>query len=411
MSREKLLKIQNTKLQAMVASAYDTVPFYRRLYDAVRVDPSTVTTSASICRLPLVTKQLLKNTTLEERTSSKVDVRRCFSSTTSGSTGTPITILDTQSSRAYRLALWLRLFWSSGTRPLDRVCKSTPSTDVRELSTGARGLNESIIKKRFRWLSLSAPVHQNHELILRWKPDVMIAPPSFYRSLIKFSEESARTVSIKIALSWGEELDSSTRKLIENKMNAEVYDDYGTVEVGSVAWECPAHSGYHVNTDSVVVELLRDGEPVETGEQGELCLTNLYRKSTPMIRYLGGDTATFEENDCPCGRGLPLIREIHGRVVDYILTREGGRISPYIIMQALQNVSGIFEYKVTQNHDYSIQILIEALEGADAQQIMSNAEERLRKVFGDTLLEFKFTESIQKPRDGKFRIVESLVTR
>ncbi len=157
----------------------------------------------------------------------------------------------------------------------------------------------------------------------KWKPDYMVASPFYFRTLIRFFEDIDQSLSIKAAFTKSEVLDNPTRKLIKDSLGVDVFDGYSAREPGPIAWECPTHSGYHVNIDSIVLEILRDGEPVSNGEMGEVHVTCLWRRATPIIRYHLGDLATPLEDKCPCGRGLPLIKNIQGKILDMDVSPDG----------------------------------------------------------------------------------------
>jgi phenylacetate-CoA ligase len=151
----------------------------------------------------------------------------------------------------------------------------------------------------------------------------MVASPFYFRTLIKFSEEVRQPLTLKAAFTRSEVLDYPTRKLINDSLGVDVFDGYSAREVGPIAWECPTHSGYHINIDSIVLEILRDGEPISGDETGEVHVTCLWRSATPVIRYRLGDIVTSFDDKCPCGRGLPLLKNIQGRVLDMDVSSDG----------------------------------------------------------------------------------------
>ena len=410
LKREQIVEIQARRLREMVNHAYRKVPFYRRLYDSVGVDVSSIKNARSIDRLPAINRQLVRSIPLRERTAADTDLSVCLVRTTSGSTGAPITFLDDPDSASYRAALWLRRFWVFGVRPQHKACVVVPGSRRGSMFSSTKGLSGWLLKGRVRRLSLAEDTDDHIRLISAWKPDVLVAPPSYYRTLIEFSERAGQSLHLKIALANGEMLSSSTRKLISDRLHARVFSTYGVAEAGPIAWECPTHSGYHVNAESSIVEFLRDGEQVRAGESGEVCVTNLWRKPTPMLRYLVGDVATFLDADCPCGRGLPLIKNIQGRALDFILTRNGSHISPLRIMYVLENVPGVAQYKVIQKSDYSIELLVKMQEVA-VEPLLQALEQRCRQLFGDLPISVKWVDRIDAPKGHKLRVVESQLAR
>jgi phenylacetate-CoA ligase len=242
-----------------------------------------------------------------------------------------------------------------------------------------------------------------------WRPDVLIASPSYYRALLWFSEEDNAKFSFKKAVSSGELLDDATRKRICDTFQADVIDTYGLMEVGIVSWECPAHLGYHVNAESVLVEFIDDEGPVKSGRTGRVYVTSLDRRVNPMIRYFSGDVATPTDEECPCGRGLPLMKNVQGRIVDFILTEEGRHVSPWMVIRYLRSINGVENFKLIQKRDFSIEIYFRT-KGTDAEAAYTTFHRRCAELFGGLPLRVKMVDEIEGERGPKFRPVESHLT-
>jgi phenylacetate-CoA ligase len=98
--------------------------------------------------------------------------------------------------------------------------------------------------------------------------------------------------------------------------------------MGFIALQCPRHEHYHVQSESVLVEVLdEDGEPVRPGEIGRVVLTSLHNFAMPLIRYAIGDYAEAGA-PCPCGRGLPVLKRILGRSRNRVSMPDGRRAWP-----------------------------------------------------------------------------------
>lgn len=410
LKKEQIAEIQSRKLRAIVSHAFDKVPFYQRLYKTVGVDASSIRDTTTIGKLPIMTKQHARETPLAERTAVDTDVSSCILRTTSGSTGVPITILDDPYSAPYRLALHLRRLWAFGVRPLHKGCIVVPGNHRPSLLSNPKGLWGFFVTRKIRTLSLDADISDHVRLISRWKPDFLMGTPSYFRMLVRFCEETEQSLAIRMSVITGEMMDNSTRSLIADRLHTDIRRGYGAAEVGPIAWECPSGSGYHINGDAIIAEFLRDGEHVANGEAGELCITNLYRTATPMIRYLVGDVATFLGDDCSCGRGLPLLKDIQGRTLDFVLTRDGRYLSPLRIMFMLEDVPGVAQYKVIQKQNRSIELLVRTLK-VENEPVLQALEQRCRQLFGDLPLDIRTVDRIDDPKAHKSRIVESLLTR
>ena len=312
--RAKLEAFQNRKLKQMIDHAYRKVPIYQRLYKAARVDLDKAKNLENLKMLPTIDKLLLTNVPLADRTAVNADLSTCVPLSTSGSTGNPVIVLEDKLSACYRAALYTRFSWAYGIRPWDRVCLAGPGPTPRNLYNSIHGASGFFVKNIVKAISFEN-MRDAVGFLTEWKPDALYARPSEFRRLIEYCDGEGLYPSIRLAVASHEPLDNATRSLIGKRVGTAVYDMYGVTEVGTAAWECPTHAGHHFNADALIVEFLRDGEPVNPTEGGELCITNLYKTATPIIRYLTQDTATLAEGDCSCGRGLPLLKDIQSRIV------------------------------------------------------------------------------------------------
>ncbi|MEM4345290.1 MAG: hypothetical protein QXX19_03020 [Candidatus Caldarchaeum sp.] len=409
LSRSELMSIQAEKLRAMVRHAYGSTLFYRKLYGP---NPPRVETTKDIKTLPILTKEHLRSVPLEERAATGIDLRKCVKKTTSGTSGVPVAVLDDPATAAYLEGMYLRRMWSYGVRPwhkIARVVSGSPEKVYTENVADVAGLWGGIRRRRVARLSLAEDV-EKHIDFLKNGVDVLVAYPTYFRSLREACETKDVRLYFRIAVSAGEVLDSHTRKMVQDFFGAEVYDGYGCVEVapvGGLAWECPDRTAYHINIDSVVLEFLKDGEEVSAGERGEVVATSLFRHATPIIRYMLGDIATPLDDECPCGRGLPLLKNVEGRVVDTLKIPGGGHISPYAVMQTIQDVPGLKRYKVLQKTDYTVDVLI--MVDGDVEKVVAEVERRSALLFKGLRYNVKVVDRIETERGKKFKFVESQV--
>jgi phenylacetate-CoA ligase len=407
-SKDELARIQLAELNKTIDHAYRRVPFYHRLYDSAHVAPSSITELDSIGRLPVVKKSYFRETPLQDRTASDTDIRACLPLSTSGSTGPRVSVLEDPHSAAYRDALNLRFLWAYGVRPGDRVCSVTLNpaggTGPYLRLADRCGLYGFLRRNLSKQVSLATDIQNHAQFFSAERPDVIIAPPSYYTALARFCENAGKHLTFRIVVSSYEMLDHSTRRLIEDKFEAEVFDHYGTEEAGPLAWECPTHSGYHINGDSLIMEFLRDGEPVANGEPGEVHVTSFHRQATPVIRYFTDDIAVPVSGDCQCGRNLPMLRNIEGRIEDFILTTDGRYISPLVVVYCLWSLITRGQYRIIQESDLSIRILVKKIEGRTGQ-VLKEIEQRCRELFGETPLTLELVDRIEEK--DRFHLVES----
>jgi len=408
---EKLLKIREKKLRKLLNKAVKEVPFYRELYHAIDVSKYGDTYEL-LQRLPIVTRKMLSDTPLQKRTAASVDHSKTLKRTTSGSTGKPVAILETKSSAAYWKAIQLRHLWAYGVRPSDRILRMLPATPAASIRF-FRGDNplDRLFKNVVRPFDMGPGIDaQFTAKIIESRANVLIVQPSTLLAIIKKMEESGVSLSFKIIVTGGENLMPATRKRIQDTFHCDVYNLYGTVELGNIAWECPSHTAYHINADSVVLELKNPRQVGRSIIEGEAIGTCLYRYATPIIRYLIGDVVRLREDECSCGRGLPLLERVEGRLVDCIVAKDGSFISPYVLTTALQKIEGIQQFKIIQHPDYTVEVQAVPAEGLDLEKLYSAIGAALTPLLHGLPLKVRFTDSVEV-KGVKFRLVESLVPK
>ena len=123
-----------------------------------------------------------------------------------------------------------------------------------------------------------------------------------------------------------------------------------------IAAECERHAGLHINADHLVVELVDSRGHQVTEEAGDVVITDLHNLAMPFVRYRNGDRATaIRDGDCACGRRLPLLQSVEGRILDMIVTPDGRHVPGEFFVYVMLGRTAISRYQV-------VQVAIDALE-------------------------------------------------
>jgi len=201
------------------------------------------------------------------------------------------------------------------------------------------------------------------------------------------------------------------RRTIEAVFGCPVTNRYGCEEVSLIACECEAHHGLHVNADSVLVEVLRDGKPTPPGIPGKIVVTDLSNFAMPLIRYEVGDVGILASRRCPCGRGLPLLEAIEGREADYVVTASGHLISGISLTENFATlVPGIAQIQIVQEtiRRFLFRIVADRGFGESSRRRM---DELVAERFGsDAEYRCEFVGVIPQEPSGKYRFCISHVT-
>jgi phenylacetate-CoA ligase len=244
----------------------------------------------------------------------------------------------------------------------------------------------------------------------RFRPVYLSGYPSSMYVLADYYRQSGRPApQLKAALTSAETLLDHQRRVIEETFATRVFDQYGQAEMQSFWYECTA-GRMHAHPLAGVTEILRpDGAQAAPGEMGEVVLTGLVNNAMPLIRYRVGDTARFSTESCPCGRTMPVIEEIGGRLDDFVYTRERGflgRLDP-----VLKGVRNIVESQIEQESLDVLRVRFVPAPRFTAEDLHM-LENNLRARVGRSIhLEFECTDRIPRSSNGKFRFVISRLGR
>jgi len=150
---------------------------------------------------------------------------------------------------------------------------------------------------------------------------------SLYLFALFLESEGLAAFPVKGIISTAMVLHDFERRKIESIFGRKVSNRYGCEEVSLIASECEAHEGLHLNLDNLIVELVREGRAAPANTPGDIVITDLSNYGMPFIRYRVGDVGLMSGKNCSCGRSLPLLERVEGRIADYVITPEGSFIS------------------------------------------------------------------------------------
>jgi phenylacetate-CoA ligase len=397
-----LKKEQWDAFRDLVRFAYENVPFYRWHYDRAGFHPRDLKSPEDIHRVPPTRKALFQQTDPQECIATGYRLDRLVRKRTSGSTGSPLNVYYTPGDRIYRTILHLRILFFNGMSLRDRMAHISDSRDVPDYRYGFQKLG--FLPKEFVYAADSAA--QQLENLRKIDPAVVY---SYASSMVLLASEIMHTgdgpIRPKLIFTTGELLNPADRKLINDAFSVQLRDIYGIVEMGDVAWQCPALQGYHLNVDAFLAEVLKNGNPVFPGEEGYLTITNLHSRAMPIIRYEVGDViAAPNEEPCSCGCTFPRIDVLQGRADDWLYTPDGKRISPLIFVVA--SIPGVLQYRMIQK-TYD-RLIVEILPGPGySDETLKKTAEHVIEVMGPGV-NVEVVEVDEIPRQsGKMRRVIS----
>lgn len=366
--------LQEKKLKAIIRHAYENVPLYRGKFDSAGVKPDDIKTLKDIEKLPFVTKQEIRSNMPDKSTARGYETNDCVKMSTSGTTGGPMTVYCDKRCWDNEIVDWYYrtaniLDYNTWDTCLT-ISYATPTRDIhsnegeirsqpKHESSGRAALG--FLTPMFgRWRKNLFIAYNADEIVadvVKYQPRVIKGNTSYLRLLAEaIASKGCKEIEPKALLSWGEVLDNPNRNFLESFFGCKVYDVYGANEIGSIATECGKRSGLHVKADMVILEVLKNGKPAAAGECGEIVVTGLLNYAMPLIRYRVGDIGILGDEQCPCGRGFPLLRSVEGRIVDCLQLPNGRLVTPKTIATAVQGTPGVSRYQVVQESMNKIKI-------------------------------------------------------
>jgi phenylacetate-CoA ligase len=237
------------------------------------------------------------------------------------------------------------------------------------------------------------------ELILEFKPRILLIYPSNLTALLNSGIELP---SIRHLLTIAETLSPQTREHA-GRVFGSVTDTYSSQELGTIAIQCPESPLYHVMAENLIVEVLKDdGTACRDGETGRVVATDLRNFATPIVRYDVGDVAEVGP-PCPCGRGLPTLSRIFGRVRNLVLMPDGTRHWPLVGFCHFREVAPVMQYQFIQDGRQTIELRLVTERPLDAQEEAGLAA-RVRENLGFPFaVRFTyFAERLPAGANGKF---------
>jgi len=411
----QLKEIQFKKLKAIVKHAYDYIPYYHRLFSAAKIGPEQIRNFEDMRKIPVLSKQDIQKSFLDMLTRG-VDTSKLPVVTTTGSTDIPLKVLRDYSHIRGTSSVYSYIFSECGVRPSDNFVTvwGRGSEYVQWGKKYVRlwgGISETVVP-------LFPPAKLVNVLQLI-KPDVLNTFPSVFCTLADYDVSG---INPRIIFTQGELVTQHYRDIVKKTLGLELFETYGSVEFGDLAFECNEHRGLHMITNSALIEFVDEaGEWVSPGEQGEIVVTGFFNHVMPLIRYRIGDLGIQTDEKCTCGRSWPLIKSIQGRINDYLVLPSGRKISwlyPFRIIlfdkTFHDNVFTISQFQIIQ--DRKDRIILKLVKGKGfnpemLERIRNNLEKEFDKLGEKLEVVTQIVDEIPMERTGKRRILISKIAQ
>jgi phenylacetate-CoA ligase len=412
-SRIQWQEWQEEKLRILLTYAYDTVPYYREVWNAAGWTRENMENFllVDLEKLPILEKSTFRKLGVTAIMSTKQEPRGLFLKT-SGSSGTPLKI-------KYSLRMHQEYFgiyeayvrnWAGVNNRMGRGVfggrRIVPSGESK-----GPFYRYNYIEKQIYF----SAYHISPSNVLSYLEGMNRHPVSYlegYASSIfflarAFQQANLKAPQLKAILTSTDKLTEEMRRTLKEVFGCEAFDSYNGVDLCNLISECEHHR-LHIVPEVGIVEILKpDGTPCLPGETGELICTGLLNRDQPLIRYKIGDLVKLsEEQTCPCGRSMTIVNEIVGRIEDVIIRRDGRELRRF--NRILIDIDCVLEGQVIQHtlDDFEIKLVTSSpLSEKDLQTIKQRMEAQLGKIN----LSVHNVDSIPRGPNGKFKAVISKI--
>jgi phenylacetate-CoA ligase len=412
LSADDIESYQNEKLRRLIRHAYNTVPYYNRLFNDIGIRPDDVQTSKDLVKIPVLTKKSIKNN-FHHLISTDYNPSKLRKGHTSGTTGTPLNILyDIETCVVHHAAdrrqkEWAGMKWGEAYASIQgRVI--VPQTQKRKPFWRKNHINNQLFLSAFHLKKENIPYY--FEKLNNDGIRFIEGYPSTLYALASYLNSTHQTFELKAVLTSSETLFEWQRTAIEKAFKCKIFDFYGMAERVVYATECSAHEGHHINPDYGITEFIGgDGAPVARGEAGKIIATSLHNFAFPLIRYQTNDSCALKTAECSCGRAFPLMDDVATKDEAIITLPDGRLISPSVLTHPFKPMVNIEASQILQKDLHNI--IIHVVRGPlytdwDEKLLLEGFTNRI----GDGInLKVVYVNEIEKTKNGKLKWVTSNV--
>ena len=411
---------QFDQLNILVKHAIKNVPYYEKLFEKLGFSLDKEINPSAWNQIPLLSRSEVRS--LGEQLFAKSypeSLGVSGISSSGGSTGLPVTIKKTEldgfiwDSINLREELWHRDDFLGTIANLRGINSELYSSDNFQLNTIK--LAGGIVIKNWGtptvhvWetgkmgiMQPGRPLSEQADFLMELKPEYLLIKPSHLRLLVSyFYENQLKLSSLKSVWTMSEAVDESLRNFCKDTFACTIISNYSSAEVGYIALQCPDSNNFHVMSEVNYVEVInREGKACAAGELGKIVVTPLHNFAMPLFRYEIGDEVEMGQ-PCSCGRGLPTIKRIIGRLENYLILKNGDKKQLDFSHYRLSAIRSIIEFQLAQISVEKLElrlVISKALSDEELNIINTMMQKSFSKNFEYEII---FCEKIARTMSGK----------
>jgi len=408
-TRGKIKELQEKRLRRLIKHAYETVPYYHRIFRKNKLNFNDIKSLDDLAKLPILSRENVRDE-FDALISRGYPRKKMVYGCTGGSTGEPIRFYTTRENRCWsNAARYLAWRWA-GFEIGDKFAQVFGLHLDRPMLQSVKGRIEGQLKRRIAldaYQMSEKAMEQFVEKMKKFKPKVLYGNATSVANLAKYiNDKGIDGFLLKSVFIDSMSLLEHEVKMIERVFGCKVWWNYHNRENGTFASECSEHNGYHLFSQIFVFEFVKEGEKVAPGETGSIVITDLTNYAMPFIRYEVGDLGVPSDDICACGRGMPLMKKLLGRTMEILVSAKGEFIvAPFFgRLEHIFAARNIKQYQIVQ--ETPTRIVVRIIPGkAYAYEDTNIIRKTLRSLMGDLEIKVELVKSISKSRSGKRQVI------
>jgi phenylacetate-CoA ligase len=412
-SLDQFTAYQTAQLRKIIAIAVCHTPYYRDLFASRGLSSQDVSTANDLRKLPILEKSLVRSDPWQF-VDARIKKSRLLKETTTGTTGTPTTVILTNRIQQEHYAFYearcrreagLRYGQDSyvmfGARRVAALQQRDPPFWCYNYA--GKQLYMSVFHLAPQYLRFYC------DELSRRSYRALMGYPSAISTVAQYViAQGIRSIKIPLAITSGETLQQHQRTAIESAFGCRVFDQYGCAELSVFAAEGQC-GRMHVSSDYGIVEIVDDaGDPAPLGDVGHLVCTGLINGAQVLLRYRTGDMGSWGINPCKCGSALPVLASIAGRSTDALLLRDGRKV--FRVGTIAERIACIKEYQIIQDDIglYTINVVVSApLHDFETKELIENLQAHVGRVS----VRVKCVHALERSQGGKISFIKCNVPR
>ncbi len=406
---EELERYRLARLKDLLSHAGRHVPYYRALFSDIGFEPSAMISLSDLQGVPLLTKTLIRANDL---TSELAGPLKRYN--TGGSSGEPLVFYMGRDRISHDVAAKWRAtrWWRLDLGDPEIVVWGSP------IELGAqdrvRLLRDKLLRSRLVPAFEMSPGKLDGFIreIRAFRPRMIFGYPSALAHIARHAQASGQRLDdlgIRVAFVTSERLYDEQRTQISAAFGCAVANGYGGRDAGFIAHECP-WGGMHISAEDIIVEIVdAEGRPLPAGSAGEIVVTHLATPDFPFIRYRTGDVGVLDNEECECGRRLPMLKDIQGRTTDFVVAADGTVMHGLALVYIVRDLPGVAQFKIVQESLELTRVLLVTGAGFGAESIAVIEQGFKARLGQGVKIAVERVDDIAPEKSGKFRYVVSRV--